>query len=144
MIRKKSVTEVAVDEECILKNKNKNEIAKVIPSDADIYNKKFGWTGGFFMRINNSQNVQQILKAYNKNVSKVKKTEEAKFKSDKIEISESAKDFQVAMKALSDVPEVREEKVEELKKKIADGKYQPSAQDIAKKMLNDIKTNNMG
>lgn len=96
------------------------------------------------MRINNSQNVQQILKAYNKNVSKVKKTEEAKFKSDKIEISESAKDFQVAMKALSDVPEVREEKVEELKKKIADGKYQPSAQDIAKKMLNDIKTNNMG
>lgn len=42
MIRKKSVTEVAVDEECILKNKNKNEIAKVIPSDADIYNKKFG------------------------------------------------------------------------------------------------------
>lgn len=96
------------------------------------------------MRINNSQNVQQILKAYNKNVSKVKKTEETKFKSDKIEISESSKDFQVAMKALEDTPEIREDKVAELKKKIADGNYQPSAQDIAKKMLNDIKTNNMG
>ena len=96
------------------------------------------------MRINNSQNVQQILKAYNKSVSKVKKTEETKFKSDKIEISESSKDFQVAMKALEDTPEIREDKVAELKKKIADGNYQPSAQDIAKKMLNDIKTNNMG
>jgi len=96
------------------------------------------------MRINNSQNVQQVLKAYNKNVSKVKKTEETKFKSDKIEISESSKDFQVAMKALEDTPEIREDKVAELKKKIADGNYQPSAQDIAKKMLNDIKTNNMG
>ncbi len=96
------------------------------------------------MRINNSQSVQNVLKAYNKNVSKVKKTEETKFKSDKIEISESAKDFQVAMKALSDLPETREEKVDALKKKIADGKYQPSAQDIAKKMLEDIKTNNMG
>lgn len=96
------------------------------------------------MRINNSQNVQQILKAYNKNISKVKKTEETKFKSDKIEISESSKDFQVAMKALEDTPEIREGKVAELKKKIADGNYQPSAQDIAKKMLNDIKTNNMG
>ena len=96
------------------------------------------------MRINNSQNVQQILKAYNKNVSKVKKTEETKFNSDKIEISESAKDFQVAMKALEDRPEIREDKVAELKKKIADGSYKPSAQDIVKKMLNDIKTSNMG
>jgi negative regulator of flagellin synthesis FlgM len=96
------------------------------------------------MRINNSQNIQQVMKAYNKNVSKVKKTEKATFQSDKIEISESAKDFQVAMKALSDVPEVREEKVEALKKEIADGKYQPSAKDIAKKMLSDMKTNNVG
>jgi negative regulator of flagellin synthesis FlgM len=96
------------------------------------------------MRINNSQNIQQVMKAYGKNVNKTKKTEKATFQSDKIEISESAKDFQVAMKALSDLPEVREDKVDELKKKIADGKYQPSASDIAKKMLNDIKTNNMG
>lgn len=96
------------------------------------------------MRINNSQNIQQVMKAYSKNVSKTKKTEKTAFQSDKIEISESAKDFQVAMKALSDLPDVREEKVEALKKKIADGKYQPSASDVAKKMLNDIKTNNMG
>ena len=96
------------------------------------------------MRINSSQNVQQMLKAYNKNVSKVKETEKTTFKSDKIEISESAKDFQVAMKALSDAPEVRGEKVAALKKQIAEGKYQPSAKDIAKKMLSDMKTNNMG
>lgn len=96
------------------------------------------------MRINNSQKVQQVLKAYDKNVSKVKKKEESTFKSDKIEISESAKDFQVAMKALEDTPETREEKIAALKKKIADGNYRPSAQDIAKKMLSDIKTNNMG
>ncbi|MBN2900093.1 MAG: flagellar biosynthesis anti-sigma factor FlgM [Clostridia bacterium] len=96
------------------------------------------------MRINSSQNVQQMLKAYNKNVSKVKETEKTAFKSDKIEISESAKDFQVAMKAFSDLPEVREEKVDDLKKKIADGNYQPSAKDIAKKMLSDMKTNNVG
>lgn len=96
------------------------------------------------MRINNSQNIQQVMKAYNKNVSKVKKTEKATLQSDKIEISESAKDFQVAMKALSDVPEIREDKVKDLKKKIVDGNYQPSAKDIAKKMLSDMKTNNVG
>ncbi len=96
------------------------------------------------MRINNSQNVQNVMNAYNKNISKVKKTESTQFKSDKIEISDSAKDFQVAMKALGELPEVRNDKVEALKKKITDGKYQPSAQDIAKKMLQDIKTNNLG
>jgi negative regulator of flagellin synthesis FlgM len=96
------------------------------------------------MRINNSQNVQQILKAYDKNVSKVKKTEESTFKSDKIEISESAKDFQVAMKALEETPDVRADKIAAIKKKITDGNYRPSAKDIAKKMLSDIKTNNMG
>lgn len=96
------------------------------------------------MRINNSQNVQQVMKAYNKNVSKTKKTESTKFKSDKIEISESAKDFQVAMKALGELPDVRQDKVDTLKTKIEDDKYQPSAKDIAKKMLQDIKTNNLG
>ena len=79
--------------------------------------------------------INSINKAYGKNVGKVKKTEKAEMKTDKIEISSEAKDFQVAMKAFSELPEIREEKVDALKKQVESGTYKPSAKDIASKMM---------
>jgi negative regulator of flagellin synthesis FlgM len=59
--------------------------------------------------------------------------------SDRIEISGAAKDFQVAMKALSGVPEIREDKVSRIKELISNGKYSVSGRDVAERMIEDIK-----
>ena len=87
------------------------------------------------MKINNQMKINRINKAYGKNVGKVKKTEKSEFKKDKIEISEEAKSFQVAMNAINKLPEARQDKVDELKKQIEEGTYKPSAKEIAKRML---------
>lgn len=90
------------------------------------------------MKIVGNTNVQGIMKAYGKNVGNVKKTEGPKFESDKIEISQEAHDFQVAMKALKDLPEVREEKVAELKQQVSSGTYNPSSEDVMNKLLSRL------
>ena len=79
------------------------------------------------------------MKAYRKNTEKVSSTEKSKFSEDKIEISESSKDFQLAMSAFKNLPDVREDKVDQLKEEISKGTYKPSPQDIAKKMMSDSK-----
>jgi negative regulator of flagellin synthesis FlgM len=63
--------------------------------------------------------------------------------SDKIEISAAAKDFQVAMKALKGVPDTREEKINRLKDLIDSGNYSVSGRDVAEKMIEDIKAQNV-
>lgn len=92
------------------------------------------------MKINSQMRINSINKAYGKTVSKVNKKEKAGMKTDKIEISDEAKDFQVAMKAFSELPEVREERVDELKKQVQSGNYKPSAKDIATKMMQGART----
>lgn len=91
------------------------------------------------MRINNNINVQQVLKGYNKNVGKVKKTEKSAMKRDQIDISQSAKDFQVAMDAFKKLPDVRQEKVDDVKEQLDQGTYKPSAEDVIKKMMSRAK-----
>lgn len=91
------------------------------------------------MRINNIQNIQGIMKAYKKDTEKSSSVEKSQFSEDKIEISESSKDFQVAMNAFQKLPDIREDKVNELKEEISKGTYNPSPQDIAKKMMSDSK-----
>lgn len=80
------------------------------------------------------------MQTYSKQVNKteeVKKTDKA---NDKVEISEEARLFQLAMKALKDVPDVREDKVSELKQQIESGTYKPSSKAVAGKILNQVKS----
>ena len=73
-----------------------------------------------------------------KYVQPLQKTEKAagtKFSPDSIEISEAAKEVQVASKALKNLPEVREELVQSIKQAIQDGTYQTSSEAIAMKMI---------
>lgn len=91
------------------------------------------------MRINNNINVQKVLKGYNKNVGKVNKTGKAEMKRDQIEISQSSKDFQIAMDAFKKLPDVRQDKVDDIKSEIDKGTYKPSAEDIIKKMMSNAK-----
>src|SRR5690554_4841392 len=57
---------------------------------------------------------------------------------DKIELSTEARDFQVALKALGKTDYVREWKVEDIKAKIASGKYNVSAEEVAEKMVDSL------
>ncbi len=55
----------------------------------------------------------------------------------KTEISSRAKDMGKAKRVAEDAPDVREAKVAELKRKIADKEYQVSAEAIADRMVDD-------
>ena len=90
------------------------------------------------MKIQGNPNIQKIMKAYGKTTPKAQKTEGKKFEEDKIEISSQAREIQVAMKALKELPEVREDKVNEIRAQIKDGTYKPSAEDVAEKLLERI------
>lgn len=91
------------------------------------------------MKIHGNINIQKIQKAYNKNVGKVKKTDKSEMKRDQIDISQSAKDFQIAMDAFKKLPDVRQDKIDDVKESIDKGTYKPSAEDIIKKMLSNAK-----
>lgn len=55
----------------------------------------------------------------------------------KVEISEKRRDIEMAKEAADKVPDIRWDRVEELKQRISDGTYNVSAADIAEKMLGD-------
>lgn len=58
--------------------------------------------------------------------------------SDRLEISRTAKDYQVAKEAVLRASEVREDKVAKIKSAMEAGTYKVNAQDIADKMLENI------
>ncbi|MBE5964201.1 MAG: flagellar biosynthesis anti-sigma factor FlgM [Lachnospira sp.] len=59
-------------------------------------------------------------------------------KSDKLEISQFGKDYQVAKQALKNVPDVREDKVAEIKAQIDAGTYFVSSSALADKLLGNV------
>ncbi|AKL93768.1 flagellar biosynthesis anti-sigma factor FlgM [Clostridium aceticum] len=90
------------------------------------------------MKIYNSSNINKVMKLYNKAQQGTEKTLETGEKKDKIEISQKAKEFQVAMKALKNLPEVRQEKVKELRESIENNSYNVSGKEIADKIIEGI------
>ncbi len=90
------------------------------------------------MKINNNPNVQNIIGAYKAKANKVEKTNKLNQANDKVEISDKAKDFQVAMQAFKKLPDIRQEKINEVAKAIKSGTYNPSAEEITDKILNQI------
>lgn len=90
------------------------------------------------MKIFNNPNISQIMKLYNKSVKPIEKYGKVTAAKDQLEISEKAKDFQVAMKAFKKLPEVRQEKVKELKEKIETNNYNVSGKEIADKIIEGI------
>lgn len=63
----------------------------------------------------------------------------AKRKGDTVEFSPNAERFAKASEALQKLPDIRVEKVEELRKQIAAGEYRVKASDVAEKMLMTMK-----
>ena len=56
---------------------------------------------------------------------------------DRVELSDRARALQVAQGALSQVPEVRTERVEAVKSLVQSGRYQVPSQALAERMLGD-------
>ena len=89
----------------------------------------------FFMKINRTDRLLQVYT--NMEASKAKINKKASEK-DKIEFSERAMDYQFALKKLKEVPDIRMEKVEKLKKEIQTGNYNISGREIVDKIYESI------
>ena len=89
------------------------------------------------MRISGS--VQGVAGIYtnDKRISKVENVNKLNLGRDDIKISSKAKDFSIAMNALKNIPDVRQDKVDEISKKLESNEYKISGDDIADKILND-------
>ena len=70
-----------------------------------------------------------------KSLQKASKKESVK---DNVSISEKAKDFQSVMKALKEVPDIRENKVNELSEKYQNNNYNVKGKDIAEKIVDSV------
>lgn len=86
------------------------------------------------MRVDAVNQISQIYKPAS--TKKVEKSGNVQNK-DAYEISQFAKDYQVAKKAVSETSQVREEKVAQIKEAIASGSYNVSAQEVAEKIVSN-------
>ncbi|MDO5381213.1 MAG: flagellar biosynthesis anti-sigma factor FlgM [Eubacteriales bacterium] len=90
------------------------------------------------MRIDAYNAVSQIYQA--NSVSKVKSTAKTSSASDKFEISDTAKTYQTAKSAVNAASDVRMDKVNDIKARMAAGTYNVSSEDVADKILNSVST----
>lgn len=87
------------------------------------------------MRIDHVNNIYEIYKK--QSLSKIKEPAKVQ-KKDEVALSVMARDFQTAQKVLSTTPDIREDKVNEIKAKIKSGTYNVSAEEVADKILSSI------
>lgn len=84
------------------------------------------------MRIDAYNKISQLYQA--NRASKVEKTENSQAL-DKLEISQFGKDIQIAKQAVAQSPDIRMDKVNEMKQKMASGTYNVSAEELADKLV---------
>jgi negative regulator of flagellin synthesis FlgM len=56
-------------------------------------------------------------------------------RNDKVSLSQASKEMQLAKNAVAEVPEIREEKVAQIKQAIADNRYELNSEKIAEKLV---------
>ncbi len=82
--------------------------------------------------------INNILNNYNtKKVTSTESIKKSKGK-DVFDISSTAKEYQIAKKALSQSPDIRQDKVQDIKNRIESGNYDVSAREIADKIVDSI------
>lgn len=87
------------------------------------------------MKINKTDNILGIF--FNRKNSKIDNNINSN-KKDKLEFSDKAKDFQIAMDKFNKLPEIRKDKVERLKKQVQSGTYNIEGKKIAEKIMDSI------
>lgn len=81
------------------------------------------------------ESINQISQIYKPSGAKKFNRQDSVSRRDAYEISQSAKDYQVAKKAVAEAPDIREDKVTQLKEALASGSYNVSAQEVAEKIV---------
>lgn len=84
------------------------------------------------MRIDAYSKIGQL---YQKSTAKPAAKQSKTVKSDKIEISDFGQSLAIAKQAVNNAPDVRMERVAELKAQVSSGNYHVSSEEIADKML---------
>lgn len=84
--------------------------------------------------------IPKVFGAYDKqkSIKKVDSSAGVSSKKDVVSISSNAKDFQTVLKAIKDVPDVRQDKIAALSEKYKSGEYSVSGSDTADKILKSI------
>ena len=100
---------------------------EITPSDKTIN------IDAYVNNINDKQKAENTSDKAEKNVAKT----------DTVNISDAAKEIQEVRKELDNIPEVRAEKVEQLKNQIENGTYEIKSEEIAEKMLKDSLLNDL-
>ncbi len=88
------------------------------------------------MRIESYSNIQQLYNL-SKPANTAKPAASADFR-DKLNISSAGKDLTIAKQAVSESPDVRADRVSELKSAIDNGTYDVSGQDFADKIMEKL------
>ncbi|MGI6084082.1 MAG: flagellar biosynthesis anti-sigma factor FlgM [Acetivibrionales bacterium] len=76
-------------------------------------------------------------------IDRPSKVGEASSKKDELSISGTAKDFGIAMRAVRQIPDVRQEKINGIIQKMNSGNYMVKASDVAEKIVTSFKDNKM-
>lgn len=77
----------------------------------------------------------QVTQIYNSSrAAKVKSAENVK-KRDEVQISRAGRDYQVAKQAVAEAPDIREDRVIQVRKRMADGTYKVDNREFAAKLL---------
>lgn len=74
----------------------------------------------------------------NKKINKVLGPTKLSGGKDSITISTSAKDYQTAMKAIQEIPDIRQDKIKAVAERYSSGTYNVSGQDIADKVIKSV------
>lgn len=101
-----------------------------------------GERGVFIMKIINNLNVTNAMKVYKKSVkNEVGKVGSGNQPVDQLELSTKAKEFQVAVSAFKNLPDIREAKVNEIRSRLEQGSYNVSGKEIAESIVRGIFVN---
>jgi len=79
----------------------------------------------------------KVSKLYQANTIKNTKAVKGTGFSDKLEISQMGKDYQITKQVLKSIPDVREDRVKEIKERMASGTYNVSAEEVANKLVDN-------
>ncbi|KAB3539678.1 flagellar biosynthesis anti-sigma factor FlgM [Alkaliphilus pronyensis] len=91
------------------------------------------------MKIFSNPNISKVMKIYEKSKKHTSEgVKETDYSKDKLELSNNAKELQIALKAYKNLPEIREEKVKEIKDRIQQGSYNVAGKEIAEKILQGV------
>lgn len=88
------------------------------------------------MRINTYNQVSQLYQASKANkASKAYGSVQSQTAQDQLHISQTGRDYQIAKQAVAKASEVREDKVAQLKERVASGNYDVNVDDFAQKLV---------